>query len=225
MTELTPWLASTRTALDNATTLSGIEELMQTSEVTRALECDDVKLATDAVTASVGSEPESVLFGIPTLVDGSWHRQVPRIIVLTGQAIYRVEVSAVDGVKAATVSARVPLASVASVEGATFGFALNTTDPDPEYGEGTFTNLFYEYIKTPPDNRYEMVHWLDVDTYSLGAPPAALIPLSCSAIRAATRIAISGSAGAEERVRMLSGAKRWEGGLGAAKEEQAGEAA
>ena len=79
-------------------------------------------------------------------------------------------------------------------------------------------------VRAARSGRFETVYWVStkgIDSTLANEWTAQTVPLVCSAIRAAVRIAITGTEGAAERIEKLCGDKRWvEGGPVPAKELQ-----
>lgn len=220
MVGLSPWVASLSGVIEEAATFEELAKFTRAPEALAALKTPGLESAEAAVTAAVAGE--TLLLSVAVVFDGKWHFHQKRILVLTEKALYRVDTPA-D--KEASVVARLPLDTILSVEGAGYGFVIVPTVVDPE-GESAFMTFWYDKVWTPRGARNEVVYWLDTDhmdptAIDLFEWRRKVMPLVCTAIRSATRLAISGTEGSEERISGLRGEKRWaEGGSSTASEMQ-----
>ena len=220
--KVSPWLASLPGVLDTATTIGDLAKLTRADEAISALSTPAVVKAEEAIKAA--EVKDTILLSVPVLFDGRYHVQVERVLVLTDTAMYRVYVPAeTDTTGKVEIMCRIPLATILTVEGASFGWAINPSVCDPE-GESVWATWWFEKVRAARSGRFETVYWVStkgIDSTLANEWTAQTVPLVCSAIRAAVRIAITGTEGAAERIEKLCGDKRWvEGGPAPAKEMQ-----
>jgi hypothetical protein len=210
--KVSSWLASLPATIDASPSLEGLVELTQSQEAVSALSHPSLASACERVSSACSGE-ETLILSCAATFEAQYSRQQDRILVLTSAALYRL--TRLEDGKDQAICARVPLEQIRSVEGAAFGWVLATSEVDPE-GESPFARLWKDYIQPPAGNRFERTYWIDVD----GVDDSVVhkwrqqaIPLVCSAIRAAVRLALSGTPAAESKIAGLRGERRWhEGG-------------
>ena len=206
---LSPWLAELAGLIDGVESLAALVELTLAPETTRALSHPACTEACDMVKAACDGREDLVL-AVPVLFEAKFSRQDERLLVVTSEAIYRVERSGAD--IGERICARVPLSEVVSVEGAACGWVVATSNCDPE-GESIFAALWKDYVAPPRGARFERTYWIEtdgIDPKVVNEWSSQVIVVCCAALRAAVRLGCQGEA---ERVAGLRGQKRWlEGG-------------
>ena len=108
-------------------------------EALKILEQTDKESAKAVVTAisKAAEVKDTILLSVPVLFDGRYHVQVERVLVLTDTAMYRVYVPAeTDTTGKVEIMCRIPLATILTVEGASFGFPEVKLGLHPGLGGG-----------------------------------------------------------------------------------------
>ena len=130
---------------------------------------------------------EAVLLAWPVVSVNEWGTQQRRVLVLTSQAMYRLQFK--EGRGAVDHYARTSLGSMRRLERGKLGYRLILTEPDGR--ENPFSFAWSEATRSKSDTRYERIYYPRVSADARGvAAVEPIIELTTSAINHANRLLV-----------------------------------